>query len=684
MISVLAVYATLILGTLTGEEDYLAARAAEEARAYAQAVAAYEKCSATPGPLREYARVRLARCRAAAGDVPGAMALYQDILDRDKRGPWTRVAQLELARVLKNQGRGSEAAPLFAQALDLSVIPWWLQESASQAAENRILVAPADAASYAHFRGIVANTILIQQRLNGSYKLLGSPLADDRVLAVFGFLRSSEYKPAIETLVAAEGSLKMPDGAPMSLASLRAILDTGFAKAPDQKPAVTRIVEANASNPWMASWLYYGVRFALGTKRPADAAFLCDFLVKRFPASREMGESAWKMAEYHEGAGERALAEQYYAALASLNPKHRLAPYALFHAGRLRLKLGREAEGLQTWEALAREYPDHPRAAEGLYLAARHFAEKGDMPKKEVYLAKAAAMNVGDYFAHRALGESSSPDAARLPNLQVDGVNPVVRPFAIDAPPPAPLPAFIETLPAIVRLRLFAAHGYEESEWEAVELCDTFRGHPYEGMIYRILAEAGVAHTALEFANANGWGIKDGKKTLERLRLEYPRAYWPHVQQIAQEVSLDPYFVLSAARQESTFRPNLTSRAGAAGVMQVMPGTARYIVKIEPNLSTDDVNKLHDPRVSFRLGSYYLLRMIERGGGNLMYALASYNAGPGNCAKWRKAFGGYSFDAFIEAIPLTETRDYVKKVLANYAAYRSLYPEHIQQAARAQ
>lgn len=680
MISILAVYATLILGTLPGEADYLAARASEESLGFAQAAAAYQRCAAEPGPLREYARLRMARCRAAAGDAPGAMAQYQDILAHDRRGPWTRVAQLELARLLKNAGRAGDAAPFFAKALDLPVVPWWLQEQAWLAAENQVTLAPAEAKSYAFFRHTVANTILVQKRVNGAHKLLASPLPEDRMLAVFGFLRSSEYKPAIEALVAAEGALEMPEDAPMALATLRATLDTGFAKGPEQKPAVTRIVEANATNSWMALWLYYGVRFALGTKRPADAAFLCDFLLKQFPQTREMGESVWKMAEYHEGAGERAPAEQYYAALAARNPKHRLAPFALFHTGRLRLKLGREAEGLQAWETLARDYPDHPRAAEGLYLAARYFAEKGDMAKKQQYLEKAASMNVGDYFAHRALGESASPEDAQLPNLLVDGVNPVLRPFADRSAPPTPLPDFIETLPATARLRLFAAHGYEESEWEAVELCDTFQAHPFEGMLYRLLAEAGVAHTALEFANASGWGIEEGKKTLDRLRLEYPRAYWPHVEQIANEVSLDPYFILSVARQESTFRPNLVSRAGAAGVMQVMPGTARYIVKIESNLSTADAGKLQDPRVSFRLGSYYLLRMIERGGGNLMFALASYNAGPGNCAKWKKSFGGYSFDDFVEAIPLTETRDYVKKVLANYAAYRTVYPLHVRQA----
>jgi len=82
---------------------------------------------------------------------------------------------------------------------------------------------------------------------------------------------------------------------------------------------------------------------------------------------------------------------------------------------------------------------------------------------------------------------------------------------------------------------------------------------------------------------------------------------------------------------------------------------------------------LEDPVHSLRLGARYLKRMLERWDGNVVYALASYNAGPGNCSKWKKNKGNVPLETFIESIPFDETRDYVKMVLANYAAYRSLY-----------
>ncbi|MBI3118300.1 MAG: lytic transglycosylase domain-containing protein, partial [Candidatus Hydrogenedentes bacterium] len=196
----------------------------------------------------------------------------------------------------------------------------------------------------------------------------------------------------------------------------------------------------------------------------------------------------------------------------------------------------------------------------------------------------------------------------------------------------------------------------------------------------RVVAEAGFAHTALQFAVARGWGVAEGKPTLDRLRLEFPRAYWPQVQALAKETGVDPYLILAVAKQESTFRAGIQSSAGATGVMQLMPGTAAWLAKVEDNITEAHVSDLKSPENSIRLGAYYLMRMVDRSNQNLIFATASYNAGPGNNEKWRKRFGGYAVDEFIEAIPYEETKGYVKKVLGNYAAYRTLYPESKQVA----
>ncbi|MCX5769566.1 MAG: lytic transglycosylase domain-containing protein, partial [Candidatus Hydrogenedentes bacterium] len=114
--------------------------------------------------------------------------------------------------------------------------------------------------------------------------------------------------------------------------------------------------------------------------------------------------------------------------------------------------------------------------------------------------------------------------------------------------------------------------------------------------------------------------------------------------------------------------------AGAKGIMQVMPPTAQWLAKVDPSIDAACITNLENPDNSFRLGIGYLLRMVERSSGNLVHALASYNAGPGNCSKWLKKWPKADLETFVENIPFGETRNYVKTVLGAYAAYHSLYP----------
>jgi soluble lytic murein transglycosylase len=108
--------------------------------------------------------------------------------------------------------------------------------------------------------------------------------------------------------------------------------------------------------------------------------------------------------------------------------------------------------------------------------------------------------------------------------------------------------------------------------------------------------------------------------------------------------------------------------------MQLMPGTAQWLASVDPSITREEIAYLTYPAHSLRLGACYLKRMLARSDGNLIYALASYNAGPGNVSKWQKKFSRVPPDVFLEAIPFTETRHFVKRVLGNYGAYYSLYP----------
>nr|WP_243451707.1 lytic transglycosylase domain-containing protein [Sphingosinicella soli] len=131
-------------------------------------------------------------------------------------------------------------------------------------------------------------------------------------------------------------------------------------------------------------------------------------------------------------------------------------------------------------------------------------------------------------------------------------------------------------------------------------------------------------------------------------------------------------------RQESRFDPTAISRAGARGLMQLMPGTARETAG-KMGMSYRPEALLGDPNYNVQLGSTYYLNLVDQWGGNHMLAIASYNAGAGNVRKWINANGDPrlpSVDAvrWVEEIPFMETRGYVRAVLENAVVYDRLSP----------
>ena len=149
----------------------------------------------------------------------------------------------------------------------------------------------------------------------------------------------------------------------------------------------------------------------------------------------------------------------------------------------------------------------------------------------------------------------------------------------------------------------------------------------------------------------------------------YPVPNWePH-----KGYRVDRALVFSVIRAESGFNPTAESYVGALGLMQVMPGTAKHIAK-RTELTLKSTDHLFDPETAITFGQAYLQELLNRKGigDNLMFIAAGYNAGPGRVFQWRDTFNlDQDPMMFLEMIPFTETRMYVKKVLANLWNYRA-------------
>jgi soluble lytic murein transglycosylase len=174
-------------------------------------------------------------------------------------------------------------------------------------------------------------------------------------------------------------------------------------------------------------------------------------------------------------------------------------------------------------------------------------------------------------------------------------------------------------------------------------------------------------------ALAHQWGWHDRAiTTLAKVKnghdfkIYFPVPFYDTVLTHAEHQLLDFAYVYAVIRQESLFQTDAISRSGALGLMQLMPGTALEVARkqrIRLNNLEDD---LFVPEVNIRLGTAYLRQMLNRFQENHLLATAAYNAGPSRAKRWKKRYGCLSPDIWVELIPSTQTRKYVKHVM-NYS-----------------
>ena len=181
---------------------------------------------------------------------------------------------------------------------------------------------------------------------------------------------------------------------------------------------------------------------------------------------------------------------------------------------------------------------------------------------------------------------------------------------------------------------------------------------------------------AAELAHKNEWyerAIDTAERTvmLHDFGLRYPAPYRDLVQEYSRQVDLDEAWVYGLVRQESRFVHTARSSAGASGLMQLMPSTARWAAK-RLGMTGHHVTLTETIDTNISLGTYYLRQVMDSVDNHAVMASAGYNAGPRRAREWA-AGRPLEGSIYIETIPFTETREYVKKVMANTLNYARLF-----------
>lgn len=165
--------------------------------------------------------------------------------------------------------------------------------------------------------------------------------------------------------------------------------------------------------------------------------------------------------------------------------------------------------------------------------------------------------------------------------------------------------------------------------------------------------------------------VSQGNRIEVRKRL-YPLSYLDKVREECLVRNLDPALVLAVIRAESFYQNQALSGSNAMGLMQIIPSTGRMVAK-NLKLKSYKTSDLFYPSTNIRLGVWYLEHLLTQFNGTFPLALAAYNAGPTRVRRWINKTDGSDLEEFIEHIPFSETRNYVKKIIGYYYTYRLIY-----------
>jgi soluble lytic murein transglycosylase len=364
-------------------------------------------------------------------------------------------------------------------------------------------------------------------------------------------------------------------------------------------------------------------------------------LVMRFPATDRADELAWRIGWLQYSQRQFSSAAREFGAAAERFPQSMFASNARFWQAKALEKSGHGSQALPLYEQVAREYPYTYyglRAQEVL----RTRSPLGQVSGNALPLGGNFVSSTGRF--QQSTAEAGLSDAARFHGVRAN---------------------------ELLALR-FLDDGREEIAHWAKGLGE---GVPERALLARAYLKADMPPQAIRILNT----ALSSVTAVERLSLPsefwtslFPMLYWEEVQDAARYTPLDPWLILGVIRQESAFSPRAVSRSDARGLMQLLPSTGREVYeRIGLAAFRDDL--LFDPRLNVRLGAQYLGRLTEAHRGNLILALAAYNAGPGRVKRWIQELSTADWDEFIEHLPFEETRLYVKSVLRNHGVYQRLY-----------
>lgn len=631
--------------------SHAAFRAAEaHARAGFADVAVLRARAALSDPnllARRDAETVLAEALATRGDRVGAAALWKASLERDPRGPRWVDTSVRLARALVDG--------VSVDGLSASV-------DAPRLVRRVLIEAPT--------LGGRAGADALAEQLARTSSARFTLDAEERVRRAQAALDGGDPQSAADDAGALLHDTKLVSGVACKAATVRAKASMRL-KTVRSEDAWSEATRRCDGDPDRVAVLWAAAK-ALGGKSPDRALDWLRTLEASAPDHRLADDARLRAATIQADRGDRAAARSLLASVPDAYPSGDMGAEALFHLALLQLEdgeLDRAAATLDRADGLPSGNDSYSSAGRASYFRARVDELAGAPTAAADRYAAVIERYPLAYYMLLARSRLAALDAPRAKALDAS-----LEAKAAVTPPPAVPPALATPLAqrAFALLEVFevdlARQALRDASALGPDAPDDAR--PLVGWAFDdgeapeigSFVARGRGATCAPVAPAGGAALV--------WQAAYPRAFEEIVVAESTANGLAPAVAWGVMREESGFFADVKSHADAYGLMQLIEPTARLVAKGTAHAA--DPVALRRPTVSVALGTKLLSSLVSRHK-HMALALAAYNAGSGAVDRWMRERRSDALDLFVEEIPYSETRNYVKRVLSSQATYARLY-----------
>ncbi|MFQ5926291.1 MAG: transglycosylase SLT domain-containing protein [Terriglobia bacterium] len=626
--------------------------------------------------LGDYGHFYWAQAQRGRGALELALATLEEFHRRHRESPLTEAAMVAQAAVLVELGRTDQASSLLSRQPDWQRRPALLlarAEAQAAAGETPQAVETLHRLYYEFplsLQAEPANQLLNQLRpqLATRYVKPSEELRRKRANLLWA---AQAYQGARSAYVDLSVRASEPTRRLARLRAAQAFYQLGGGSRACEELEAIRDVDPELEAEWRA----YRIRCRLRAQDVAGFERELEDLRTRFPGSRWYAQALFAAGSYFLATDEFACAADHFQRLLARFPKSAWAAEAQWKLAWIAYLEQDTARAAQRMEKHLARFPNSPFTPRALYWRARIAARRGkvSVAARLVELLRShfprhyLAQQVGQAEWAQVLAgagdgeENSGSVPAWVEALRLTRSVP-------DTPSLAAGPArLLERARTLEQLGLV--------EFAAEEAAFVLKESP-QPEAYLIRARVALVRKHYPQAiEAVRRGFPDyldmSLDALPRATWEllFPRLYWRSIQRHARRYKLDPYLVAAVMRQESRFDAQAVSSAGARGLMQLMPRTARRLARVR-RLKPD---RLFQPDFNIRLGTRFLRELRRRFKGQLELMVAAYNAGGTRVSQWHRRRKWSEPAEFVESIPATQTRNFVYLVLRNYQFYRDLY-----------